>query len=58
MKDKGWFSKNINKNRRIYVVSSDMLVQQDSFEHGALRISSHEFMRLLAQTEEEIRSAL
>ncbi|MBQ9076027.1 MAG: NYN domain-containing protein [Mogibacterium sp.] len=49
---------NAMKNRRIYVVSSDMLVQQDSFEHGALRISSHEFMRLLAQTEEEIRSAL
>ena len=49
---------NAMKNRRIYVVSSDMLVQQDSFEHGALRISSREFMRLLAQTEEEIRSAL
>lgn len=49
---------NAMKNRRIYVVSSDMLVQQDSFEHGALRISSREFMRLLAQTEEEIRSSL
>ncbi len=49
---------NAMKNRRIYVVSSDMLVQQDSFEHGALRISSREFMSILARTEEEIRSAL
>lgn len=49
---------NAMKNRRIYVVSSDMLVQQDSFEHGALRISSREFMSILAQTEEEIRSSL
>jgi predicted RNA-binding protein with PIN domain len=49
---------NAMKNRRIYVVSSDMLVQQDSFEHGALRISSHEFMSILAQTEEEIRNSL
>ena len=49
---------NTMKNRRIYVVSSDVLVQQDSFEHGALRISSREFMRLLAQTEEEIRGTL
>jgi predicted RNA-binding protein with PIN domain len=49
---------NAMKNRRIYVVSSDVLVQQDSFEHGALRISSREFMRLLEQTEEEIRSSL
>lgn len=49
---------NAMKNRRIYVVSSDILVQQDSFEHGALRISSREFMSILAQTEEEIRSSL
>ena len=49
---------NAMKNRRIYVVSSDMLVQQDSFEHGALRISSREFMSILARTEDEIRSAL
>ncbi len=49
---------NAIKNRTIYVVSSDVLVQQDSFEHGALRISSREFMSMLARTEEEIRAAL
>ena len=46
------------KNRSVYVVSSDVLVQQDSFEHGALRISSGEFIRILEQTEEEIRTSL
>lgn len=46
------------KGRTAYVVSSDILVQQDSFEHGALRISSREFIALLAKTEEEIRNAL
>ncbi len=46
------------KNRSIYVVSSDVLVQQDSFEHGALRISSGEFIRMLEQTETEIRTSL
>ena len=46
------------KNRNIYVVSSDVLVQQDSFEHGALRISSGEFIRILEQTEAEIRTSL
>ncbi len=46
------------KGRTAYVVSSDVLVQQDSFEHGALRISSREFLALLARTEEEIRAAL
>ena len=46
------------KGRTIYVVSSDVLVQQDSFEHGALRISSREFTALLERTEEEIRRAL
>jgi predicted RNA-binding protein with PIN domain len=46
------------RGRTMYVVSSDMLVQQDSFEHGALRISSREFMSILAKTEEEIRAAL
>lgn len=49
---------NTIRNRTIYVVSSDVLVQQDSFEHGALRISSREFMSMLARTEEEIRAAL
>ena len=46
------------RNRQIYVVSSDVLLQQDSFEHGALRISSGEFIRTLAVTEEEIREKL
>ena len=46
------------KNRSIYVVSSDVLVQQDSFEHGALRISSGDFIRMLEQTETEIRTSL
>ena len=46
------------KNRQVYVVSSDVLVQQDSFEHGALRISSREFLSMLAQAEAEIRASL
>ena len=46
------------KGRQIYVVSSDVLVQQDSFEHGALRISSKEFMSMLTRAEQEIRTSL
>ncbi len=46
------------KKKEFYVVSSDSLVQQDAWGHGALRISSHEFMHLLADTEQEIRSRL
>lgn len=46
------------KDRRIYVVSSDSLVQQDAFTHGALRISSREFFAELARVEEEIRDHL
>ena len=46
------------KNREFYAVSSDSLVQQDAWGHGALRISSHEFMKLLEDTEQEIRSRL
>lgn len=46
------------KDRRIYVVSSDSLVQQDAFTHGALRISSREFLAELTRIEEEIREHL
>jgi predicted RNA-binding protein with PIN domain len=46
------------KKKEFYVVSSDSLVQQDAWGHGALRISSHEFMHLLSDTEQEIRSRL
>ncbi len=46
------------KDRRIYVVSSDSLVQQDAFTHGALRISSREFFAELSRIEEEIREHL
>ena len=46
------------KDRQIYVVSSDSLVQQDVFTHGALRISSREFLDMLDATEEEIRGRL
>ena len=46
------------RNRPVYVVSSDVLVQNDSFEHGALRISSREFMDILDRTEAEIRESL
>ena len=46
------------KGRKVYVVSSDMLVQQDSLGHGAMRISSREFMRLLESTEADIRAEL
>ena len=46
------------KDRRIYVVSSDSLVQQDAFTHGALRISSREFLAEVSRIEEEIREHL
>lgn len=45
-------------DRQIYVVSSDSLVQQDVFTHGALRISSREFLSELSRIEEEIRAHL
>ena len=45
-------------DRRVYVVSSDSLVQTDAMTHGALRISSREFLAELARTEEEIREHL
>ena len=37
---------------------TDSLVQQDAWGHGALRISSREFIQLLADTEQEIRDKL
>ena len=46
------------RDRRVYVVSSDSLVQQDAFTHGALRISSREFLNELSRIEEEIRNHL
>ena len=46
------------KDRQVYAVSSDSLVQTDAFTHGALRISSREFLSILERTEEEIRSRL
>ena len=46
------------KNRQVYVVSSDRLVQQDIWTKGAMRISSREFVNTLKNTEEEIRSRL
>lgn len=46
------------KDRQIYVVSSDVLVQQDAWGHGALRISSREFLDMLTLTEKEIRDHL
>ena len=45
-------------DRRVYVVSSDSLVQTDAMTLGALRISSREFLTELARTEEEIREHL
>ena len=47
-----------NRDRQVYVVTSDSLVQTDAWAHGALRISSREFLAELARTEEEIRSRL
>lgn len=47
-----------NRDRQVYVVTSDSLVQTDAWAHGALRISSREFLDMLARTEEEIRSHL
>ena len=44
--------------RTLYIVTSDSLVQQDAWGHGALRISSREFLKLLADTEDEIRNRL
>lgn len=46
------------KGRRIYAVSSDKLVKQDAWSHGALRISSRDFIQLLDETDEEIRARL
>ena len=46
------------KDRQIYVVSSDSLVQQDAWTHGALRISSGEFIAELSRIEQEIRDHL
>lgn len=46
------------KDRQVYAVSSDSLVQTDAWTHGALRISSREFLAMLERTEEEIRSRL
>ena len=47
-----------SRGRQVYVVTSDNLVQTDAWAHGALRISSREFLDMLARTEEEIRSHL
>ena len=46
------------RDRQIYVVSSDSLVQQDAWTHGALRISSREFLAELSRIEQEIRDHL
>ena len=47
-----------SRDRQVYVVTSDNLVQTDAWAHGALRISSREFLDMLGRTEEEIRSHL
>ena len=47
-----------NRNRQVYAVTSDNLVQTDAWAHGALRVSSREFLDMLGRTEEEIRSHL
>jgi predicted RNA-binding protein with PIN domain len=46
------------RDRQIYVVSSDSLVQTDALGHGALRVSSKEFLGKLAEAEQEIRTIL
>jgi predicted RNA-binding protein with PIN domain len=46
------------KDRQIYVVSSDALVQQDALGHGSLRIASREFLEMLSATEDEIRKKI
>ena len=46
------------KDRQIYTVSSDSLLQQDAWTHGALRISSRDFLDMLGKTEQEIREKL
>jgi predicted RNA-binding protein with PIN domain len=52
------FITNTIKDRQIYLVSSDSLVQQDAFVHGALRISSGEFMSMVDRAEEDMRRIL
>ena len=47
-----------SRDRQVYAVTSDNLVQTDAWAHGALRISSREFLDMLGRTEEEIRSHL
>ena len=53
----GLITNTIN-NRQVYLVSSDNLVQQDAFVHGALRISSREFIGMVQRAEEELRRLL
>ena len=45
-------------NRSVTVVSSDALVQQNIFAHGAYRVSSREFMEELEAAERELRTKL
>ena len=47
-----------SRGRRVYVVSSDILVQTDAWTHGGMRISSREFLAELSRTEQEIREHL
>lgn len=49
---------NTARDRTVYAVSSDSLVQQDAFVHDALRLSSREFLKRLTETEEIIRTQL
>lgn len=46
------------KDRRIYIVSSDRLVQENAWTRGAMRIPSREFIEIVDRTEEEIRDLL
>ena len=47
-----------SRDMQVYVVTSDSLVQQDAWTHGALRISSREFLSELSRVEDEIREHL
>lgn len=51
-------SEKLARQYDLWVVSSDTLVQQASFGHGALRMSSMRFLQEVQKTESQINSAV
>lgn len=51
-------SEKLARQYDLWVISSDTLVQQSSFGHGALRMSSMRFLQEVQKTESQINSAV